>query len=91
MFFTDAAFESEALTGGLGAVLLSSSGEVIRWAGQNLDPSFMASIIAEDQKSSSSESLKPLQFWQPSACGRIGLLQSMWCSSLTTKPPGSVS
>ena len=48
--FTDAAFESEALTGGLGAVLLSSSGEVIRWAGQNLDPSFMASIIAEDQK-----------------------------------------
>ena len=48
--FTDAAFESEALTGGLGAVLLSSSGEVIRWAGQNLDPSFIASIIAEDQK-----------------------------------------
>ena len=48
--FTDAAFESEALTGGLGAVLLSSSGEVIRWAGQNLDSSFIASIIAEDQK-----------------------------------------
>ena len=48
--FTDAAFESEAWTGGLGAVLISSSGEVLRWAGASLDSAFIASIIAEDQK-----------------------------------------
>ncbi len=48
--FTDAAFESEAKTGGLGAVLLSSSGEVIHWAGQALGTEFIGSIMAEEQK-----------------------------------------
>ena len=44
--FTDAAFESEAKSGGLGAVLLSSSGEVIHWAGQALDAEFIGGIMA---------------------------------------------
>ena len=48
--FTDAAFESEAKSGGLGAVLLSSSGEVIHWAGQALDAEFIGGIMAEEQK-----------------------------------------
>ena len=48
--FTDAAFESEASSGGLGAVLLSSSGEAIRWAGQSLDAEFISYILVEDQK-----------------------------------------
>ncbi len=48
--FTDAAFGSEAGSGGLGAVLLSSSGEVIHWAGQSLDAEFISHILVEDQK-----------------------------------------
>ena len=48
--FTDAAFESEGKSGGLGAVLLSSSGEVVHWAGQMLNAEFIARIMVEDQK-----------------------------------------
>ena len=47
--FTDASFDSEAKTGGLG-VLLDQAGTVVAWFGGEVDSSFCASFMAEEQE-----------------------------------------
>ena len=48
--FTDASFNSEARTGGLGGVLLDQTGVVVSWFGGEVDENFCNSFMAEDQE-----------------------------------------
>eukprot|EP00435_Cladocopium_sp_Y103_P048195 s286_g14.t1 len=48
--FTDASFNSEAKTGGLGGVLLDQTGVVVSWFGGEVDEAFCKSFMAENQE-----------------------------------------
>ena len=48
--FTDAAFASDSKTGGIGGVLIGTSGDVLAWFGKELGETFCTSVMVDGQE-----------------------------------------